>query len=796
MELLRPFKKLNKTDANIAGGKGASLGEMIQANIPVPDGFVVLSTTFDTFLQETDLTQEIASILETVDHKEIHTVENASEKIQGLIKSVVMPENIAKEIKEQFKHLDAKYVAVRSSATAEDGQDHAWAGQLDSFLNTTEKDLLEKVQRCWASLFTPRAIFYRFEKGLYTTQISVAVVVQKMINSEISGIAFSVHPVTEDKNQLIIEAGFGLGEAIVSGSITPDSYVVEKEPRKIIDTNIATQNRGLYRLDNGGNKWLNIAEPKASSQVLDNKQVLELSDIILGIEDHYGFPCDIEWAYEGGKFYIVQSRPITTLSKKAIVSQELTFVSPELKGFNPSEYHFDGLWKNDLFSTCFWQDCWVPGVVKELNLDLEGVGVMNLKGGHFLVHKPTRERMDKQIKKMMDEKNVKFFKNLIKVSDEVFSWAVEKGESIRTKEPTVQNFEEFVSTAKKLNFLWLIGAVYTNWPVEEKLQEAVIEDKFPAEHVLDIVPKIVTPLHDYQNGLPELKMKIGDRTFAEVEKDHKLFKELQNYAEKYIWVEIFNFIGEPLTVERLYEQIGHLEHKEHSHAYKPSEPISKKLKFATECLHDVGYVKQCGAEYFSIFAEKTLPFLNTIAKKIGVTYREFMCLSTNEIDQALQEKISSKDLKDKAARRIGVNDWAAIGSEDGTMILIEEISDIKLLMEKMIPRTGKDAKELIGKIGNRGKYTGPVRIVMNTYDFDKVQQGDVLVTTMTTPDFIVLMQKSGAIVTDIGGLLCHAAIVSREMNKPCVIGTKFATQVLKDNDMVEVDADNGIVRKI
>lgn len=309
----RKFNELSRKDANIAGGKGASLGEMTQAGVPVPDGFVILSSTFDRFLHETDLTQEIDSVLKTVNHNEIHTVENASEKIQGLIKNVVMPEDITTEIKKEFKTLDSKYVAVRSSATAEDGQDHAWAGQLDSFLNTTEKDLLQKVQFCWASLFTPRAIFYRFEKGLNTTQISVAVVIQKMIQSEVSGIAFSVHPVTEDRNQLIIEAGYGLGEAIVSGSITPDSYVVEKVSKKIIDKNVNIQNRGLFGLDGGGNEWRNISEPDASSQVLNEKQISELGELIIKIENHYGFPSDIEWAFEKGKFYVVQSRPITTL---------------------------------------------------------------------------------------------------------------------------------------------------------------------------------------------------------------------------------------------------------------------------------------------------------------------------------------------------------------------------------------------------------------------------------------------------------------------------------------------------
>lgn len=317
MEYTKPFSKLNKESSDIAGGKGASLGEMLNSGITVPDGFVVLSTTFDSFLKETDLAQEIDAILEKVDNKAIHTVEEASEKIRGLIESREVPKSIADEIIEEFAKLGSEFVAVRSSATAEDGAEHAWAGQLESFLNTTESDLLDKVRKCWGSLFTPRAIFYRFEKGLHNTSISVAVVIQKMVQSEISGIAFSVHPVTEDRNQLIIEAGFGLGEAIVSGSITPDSYVVEKSPRKIIDINVNTQTKGLFRDGKGGNQWKDISQQQASSQVLIETQILELSDLIIKIENHYGFPCDIEWAFESGKFYIVQSRPITTLSSRS-----------------------------------------------------------------------------------------------------------------------------------------------------------------------------------------------------------------------------------------------------------------------------------------------------------------------------------------------------------------------------------------------------------------------------------------------------------------------------------------------
>jgi pyruvate,water dikinase len=315
MELTRAFSELNANDAPIAGGKGASLGEMFQAGIPVPPGYVILSAAFERFLSESVLAQEIDSVLRTVKHTEMQMVEDASEKIKSLILDAAMPEDIKADIQKHFKILDSKFVAVRSSATAEDGAEHAWAGQLESYLNTTEEHLLINVQRCWASLFTPRAIFYRFEKGLHNTDISVAVVVQTMVESDVSGIAFSVHPVSENRNQIIIEAGFGLGEAIVSGEITPDSYVVEKEPQRIAGITVAEQTKAIHKKEGGGNGWRPIAYYKQNQQKLSDEEILLLADIILKVEQHYGFPCDIEWAKRGKDFYIVQSRPITTLTK-------------------------------------------------------------------------------------------------------------------------------------------------------------------------------------------------------------------------------------------------------------------------------------------------------------------------------------------------------------------------------------------------------------------------------------------------------------------------------------------------
>lgn len=332
-KFIKTFSELGKNDAHIAGGKGASLGEMTQNKFPVPPGFVVTAQTYERFLEETDLGSEIEATIKKVKKDDINSVEVASEKIRDLIHDAKFPKDIAGEIKKEYKKLSRLHpnpllgkekgfwVAVRSSATAEDSSIASWAGELESYLNVTEKNLLGSVKKCWSSLFTPRAIFYRFEKNMHDKNVSVAVVVQKMVQSEVSGICFTVHPVTKDRNQMVIEAGWGLGEAIVGGMVTPDTYIIakrethnakQKNNEVIIDKNISEQNMMIIRYSSGCKKT-KVPKNIAEKQKLSDKKIMELAKLCMNIEKHYKKPQDIEWAMENGKIYILQSRPITTL---------------------------------------------------------------------------------------------------------------------------------------------------------------------------------------------------------------------------------------------------------------------------------------------------------------------------------------------------------------------------------------------------------------------------------------------------------------------------------------------------
>ncbi len=312
MKFIKTFKELSKKDVSIAGGKGASLGEMTKAGIIVPPGFVVLASAFERFIEETEIESEIEATLHKVNSKDINSVEVASENISAILLHEKIPKDVQKEILEAFKKLNAELVAVRSSATAEDSSVASWAGELESYLNVTEKNLLNSVRKCWSSLFTPRAIFYRFEKKMHKQKVSVAVVVQKMVQSEVSGITFTVHPVTQDYDQMVIEAGYGLGEAIVGGKVTPDTYVVHKKSFKILENSVSTQHMMVVRSASGTHE-VGVPEIKGARQKLVDNRIIELAKLCLLIEKRYKHPQDIEWAFEGGKFYIVQSRPITTL---------------------------------------------------------------------------------------------------------------------------------------------------------------------------------------------------------------------------------------------------------------------------------------------------------------------------------------------------------------------------------------------------------------------------------------------------------------------------------------------------
>lgn len=310
------FKDVSKHDVGFVGGKGANLGEMYGAKIPVPNGFIVTATAYHNFLRSTKLDKQIKAILDNSDTAKIEVLQQISLQIKKLILSADIPEDLAHKIRSYYGRLSGlrdKYVAIRSSATAEDLPEASFAGQQATYLNIKgASDVVEHVKKCWASLFETRAIFYRQEHKFDHLKVGIAVPVQIMVESEVSGVMFTIDPVLSDKSKIIIEAVWGLGEMIVQGQATPDHYEIAKSDFKILDKKISTQKNRLSRHGSITSK-VDVPLKLQSSQKIPDKVIVEVAKLGKKLEEHYFFPQDIEWAFTKGKVYITQTRPITTI---------------------------------------------------------------------------------------------------------------------------------------------------------------------------------------------------------------------------------------------------------------------------------------------------------------------------------------------------------------------------------------------------------------------------------------------------------------------------------------------------
>jgi pyruvate, water dikinase len=317
------FEDVNKNDIGLVGGKGANLGELTQAKIPVPPGFIVTSEAYFDFIRSTKLEEFISHYLKDLDVNDSNALTEVAEQIKAKINSSTMPDFIVDEIKTAYAKLGNISVAVRSSATAEDLPEASFAGQQRTFLNVKgESDVVKAVQGCWASLFEPRAIFYRAEHNFDHLKVGIAVPVQKMVESEASGVMFTIEPLRSDISKILIEGIFGLGELIVSGDVTPDQYLLEKETLKILEKHINKQEWQLVatkssKRDLESNEKLKIPADKQGAQKLSDTDIVSLAKIGKTIEQLYGSSQDIEWAKEKDKLYIVQARPVTTIKETA-----------------------------------------------------------------------------------------------------------------------------------------------------------------------------------------------------------------------------------------------------------------------------------------------------------------------------------------------------------------------------------------------------------------------------------------------------------------------------------------------
>lgn len=754
LENISWLENIGKNDTSITGGKGARLGELKKAGFPVPDGFVINTHVFDNMMTA-ELSEKIQNILSKLNVENSDDLEKASKKIQSLLISKELPSKTKKEIIESYKKLGG-LVAVRSSATAEDLKDASFAGQLSTFLNVKEDKLLESVKKCIASLFTARAIYYRTQKKFNHMKVSIAVVIQKMIDSKKAGVAFSVNPVTNNKKEMIIEATTGLGETVVGGKSIPDNYVILKETDKVKERRISKK-----------------------SPVLTDSEINKLSGIVKNIEEHYNFPQDVEWAIDDkNKMYILQSRPITTLRLtqktvwKKIIAREyrvqytevsLRSLSPECKFIVPEPFYEQVYIPEDVNEVCYVDE------------DRWNSFVSSLKK-KYLDNPQNYEKFEKLFMETGNE--------YMKMAERITKTNLKDKNNSELKEMYLDYQKKSLRYAPFIWIQFLINNFFAN-----KVKE-IITSKLGADN---------KNLYDFYEVALKPEKKASSIQLNEIASEWGNLSETEKIKvyEKFRWIPCLDIHNRPWTKNEFFSHISEF------------KKVEKKSPVSYELLIDK--IKPSKEEQQILDITKRLAYLKDLKD-----------------DFRRQAVFFGQNLFKEIAERMGV------GVEDISYMLQAEIVDFledeNLLPKKIINerkegfviyytpekriecKTGNDVNDVLNDIGlvifeefseemkgipaSPGKAKGTVVIVKGVSDLRKVKEGDIIVALTTHPDYVPAMQKASAIVTDEGGITSHAAIVSRELKLPCIVGTKYATKHLKDGDEIEIDADDGFVRKI
>ncbi len=746
------LKEVGKNDVAVAGGKGAQLGELKKTGFNVPEGFVITTEVYQELVKK--IGNSIQDSLSGLDIENTKALENASAKIRKLIVSTDLPAGIEKEITESRSKL-GKLVAVRSSATAEDQKEASFAGQMATFLDVTEDKLIESVKKCIASLFSARAIYYREQKKIRLKDVSIAVVVQRMVAAKKAGVAFSVNPLDNNEKEIIIEATSGLGEALVSGKITPDSYVVDKESSRIKESH-----------------------SRGKSPVLNESEIILIASAIKKIEQRYEVPQDIEWAIdERDVLYILQARPITTLGLKKpvwrkIIAREygVQYTELSIKCLSPLNQH--------IVPAPFYEQAYIPEGVNE------ACYIDETKWNEFVF------ALKKRYVESPDNYG-EFEKSFTKAGSEYMETSKAISQHKLKGKSNAELKQIYLDYLEKNNaygpFIWM-QFIINNF-FAEKAKE-IITNKLGKDSK-DIYDYIEAALKPYKKAasiqLSEVAAKWDKLSETEKKKAYENFK----------WVPCLDVHNKPWTEKEFHSHISEFK-KTDKMNFVSYENLVKELHLSEkeeqvlEIAKSLSYLKDLKDDFRrqGIFYVQSL--FEEIANRIGIGIKEASYATEEEIIDFLD---GGKAIP-KAAIEERKKGFAIYFDRD-KKIQCKSGKDIETALNELgIVVFEEFSEEIKGTPASAGKAKGRAVIIRGVSDLNKVKKGDILVAVTTHPDYIPAMQKAVAIVTDEGGITSHAAIVARELGLPCVVGTKYATRALKDGDKVEIDAGAGIVRKI
>ena len=813
------FSKIRKEDVLTAGGKGANLGEMVSAGINVPKGFVVTADAYKEFLKINSLEEVFKKELTGSVQDEAELVKTAK-KLRELISKGKLPDTVINEVKNAYEGLGENVrVAVRSSATAEDLPDASFAGQQETYLNVRGvEEVLLRIVDCYASLWGTRAVSYRANQGYNQLSVAIAVVIQTMIESEKAGVLFTVNPVNENQEEMQINASYGLGESVVSGSVTADNYIVDKSGG-IISLTIGTKETQIIYADRETKK-VEVGKELREKPALSEDEIRALVQAGNAIEKHYGKPMDVEWAIRGGEVYILQARAITTLKENydelvmsyiknskisKMVKKQMAFMLEKMPfAYRVLDYDYMTAINNqkaNIFDEA--------GIKINPNPQIDDDGIQTLpkdvKGINRRIFK-----LFKTIKMLKDyeycaRKCESFMKQYEKEIRELKQLDFEKMGTDECREFLVYSLD-LLQRLSYDRFKYALFPSALNKDLEKVLKKADAEHTvFDLYRNLDNKTAVVSG--DVENLAKEVKKSdllkkaiISGENFETICKD---FPDFKNLADEFLnkngfksdyncyCIEGKTFLEDkdrlinimkPLILQ---EDDKKEETNDFSRLLAEIEKVSgrkyieikKRIEYF-RYFHIVREESQYLWETLFYYVRKCLKRTNFLLVgnedyKAGVAN-----LFHKELTEALKRGYLSESDKEKINRRNQKYPLAVKVWEASKVLAFDTAGEV-----------------LKGVSGSKGIAVGTARLIKEPKEFYKMNKGDILVCHLTDPEWTPLFGLAGAVVADTGSALSHAAIVAREYGIPAVLGVGFATTKFKDGDRIRVDGDKGEVSK-
>jgi pyruvate,water dikinase len=837
--LVAPLTHFRRGNPALAGGKGANLGELSRAGFDVPPGFIITTKAYDLLLQTDSLQAAIREMVASLQIDNPASVIEISRRIRDAILHTPIPDPIVDETLKAYRQLYGGAVAVRSSATAEDLPEAAFAGQQETFLNVLgEQPLLDAMRACWASLWSERAVHYRAHQNVDQVSVKLAVVVQKMVQADVAGVMFTANPVSGARNELVIDANPGLGEAVVGGLVTPDHFVVHKRGARIKELRVGRREVIIRSKEGGGTEQI-LSTDNNTNAALSPLDVRSLTRLGIQIERHYGAPQDIEWAWikdrpKAGKFMILQARPMTALPKPLKMTAPMRMIIPMLAEMWQTRPYpldvttFTGTLERavgNLLVVMIGKSA--PNPDKVL-VEEDGVVVRFeppevrpspsmlimpwLTLWHTRHYDPSQWQADPIIAEVLADA-----RELERRDVQSFTWKqnIETLHKSLALIPRVMQLREryLPNAVVGLAKLWLLLALGGHRDRFGQLISGVETKTTETNRALETLASQIrsdTSLRELfarsePNELePALQRSHAGQTFLQ---SFSAFLAQYGHRETTLTISQPAWKDEPKIVLGILKVLARSElqktdrYQEWKRArdellassilgWQPFRNLFLRSLTEARCLFQM-------REDTHFYATLAQPLVRRVALELGSRLKQVNAIKSSRdiFNLRLDELEGFGEPWPPSHEAITqINALAARRNAKRESLADKPMVDPRLLTTEPQDMMNEDVI-LSGLPGSPGLASGPARIVRDASEFGKLQPGEVLIAPATNPAWTPLFQRAAAVVVDMGGAASHAAIVAREYGVPAVMGTVDGTQKLTNGQWIRVDGSRGLVLK-